>query len=488
MVFSSLTFIYLFLPASLVLYYTVQNRSWRNGVLIACSLFFYAWGEPYCVLLLMFSAMVDYIDSLIIDRYRGHRWIPRAMVAVSLCVNLGILVLFKYSAFIVTSINAATGLAFPVPQLMLPIGISFYTFQTLSYTIDVYRGEVPAQRSYFKLLMYVSMFHQLVAGPIVRYSQIASEIDNRPASVSGMSLGVNRFIIGLAKKVLFANACGQIATAYMAASPQNLTTASAWFGLIVYSMQYYFDFSGYSDMAIGLGLMFGFHYSENFNYPFISQSVSEYWRRWHISLGSWFRDYLFYPLMMSGLFRRIGGWARKHFGKKAASNLPTALALSVVWLATGLWHGANWNYVLWGCYFGSFLIIEMLFLGKLLQRLPRVLRHIYLLLVVVLGFSIFYFEDLNGWRSFAAVLFGFSGGNDPTLMLTVGSNIFFLIGAAMLCTPVLPTLRRLITQSRPPAYDLVFDALRIPVNVGLLLLCTACLVGQTYNPFMYFRF
>lgn len=487
MVFSGLTFIYLFLPVNLILYYLSKNQTWRNTVLICLSLFFYAWGEPFCVLLLMFSTFLDYVNSLIIDRYRSHPLIPKLMVAVSVIVNLGILGIFKYSGLIVSSFNAVTGLAFPVPEIALPIGISFYTFQTLSYTIDIYRDEVPAQRNYFKLLLYVSMFHQLVAGPIVRYSHIANEIDHRQTNMAELSSGINRFVIGLAKKVIIANTCGQLATTYMGAPVGNLSTASAWFGLFVYSMQYYFDFSGYSDMAIGLGRMFGFHYFENFNYPFISRSVSEYWRRWHISLGSWFKDYLFYPLMMSQGLRKVGKAAKTRFGKRAGTMIPTVIALSVVWFATGMWHGASWNYVVWGLYFGLFIILEMLFLDKLLERLPRLLRHAYLIVVVMIGFGIFYFEDISGLLPFLGVLFGMGGHADPTIMLTIGSNIFFLIIAVLFCTPVMPWLRKWCI-GKDAGCEAFIEMMHIPLNILLLVICTAYLVGQTYNPFMYFRF
>lgn len=487
MVFSSLTFIYLFLPACCILYYLWGNRTWQNTILIISSLFFYSWGEPVCIILLMFSAMVDYVCSLTITRFRDSAVIPKLMVLTSLCINLGILTLFKYSGFFVSSINGAFGASVPVPQLALPIGISFYTFQTVSYTIDVYRDDVPAQRNYFKFLMYVSMFHQLVAGPIVRYAHIANEIDNRRASIEDISQGANRFMVGLSKKVLFANSFGQIATSYMSASPQHLTTASAWFGLFVFTMQYYFDFSGYSDMAIGLGRIFGFHYYENFNYPFVSQSVSEYWRRWHISLSNWFRDYLFYPLMVTNLFKKIGRWGKQHFGRKAGANIPTTLALVVVWMTTGLWHGANWNFIIWGGYFGFFLIIEMLFLGKLLQKIPRVFRHIYLIFVVMLGFCIFYFEDMSGFSGFVGVLFGIGAGSDPTLGLTISANIFFIALGVVFCTPMAPFLYGKIKE-RSDRLTAVVDSLRIPANVMLLIVCTAYLVGQTYNPFMYFRF
>lgn len=487
MVFSSLTFIYLFLPANFILYYLSKNRTWRNTILVSCSMFFYAWGEPVWVVLLLLSAFVDYMLALVIDMYRQHRFIPKLMVAAALAANLGFLVIFKYSGFLAQTVNGVTGLGLPIPQIALPIGISFYTFQIISYVIDIYRDDVPAQRSYWKFLLYVSMFHQLVAGPIVRYAHIANEIDHRQSTMEDISCGINRFLVGLSKKVIFANGCGEMATSYMAAAPGQLTTLSAWFGLAMYSMQFYFDFSGYSDMAIGMGRMFGFHYFENFNYPFISQSVSEYWRRWHISLGTWFKDYLFYPLMMSGGFRKLGKWGKARFGKKAGNMLPTVAALLIVWFATGLWHGASWNFVIWGLYFGFWLIIEMIFMGKLLDRLPRILRHIYLMVIVMVGFGIFNFSSMGEFTAFLAVLVGFGASSDPTLGLTVLGNLYFIVVAALLCTPIMPWLRDRL-EARGERVSLLLNLLRIPANLVILLICTAFLVGQSYNPFMYFRF
>ncbi|MEG0754134.1 MAG: MBOAT family O-acyltransferase, partial [Angelakisella sp.] len=430
---------------------------------------------------------IDYLMALVIDRYREHPTIPKLMVALTLCANLGFLIIFKYSGFLVESVNSLTGLGLPVPQIALPIGISFYTFQIISYVIDIYRDDVPVQRNFWKFLLYVSMFHQLVAGPIVRYAHIAHEIDHRQASMEDISHGINRFMVGLSKKVIFANGCGQMATSYMAAAPQNLTALSAWFGLAMYSMQFYFDFSGYSDMAIGMGRMFGFHYYENFDYPFISQSVSEYWRRWHISLGTWFKDYLFYPLMMSGGFRKFGKWGKARFGKKNGALLPTVAALCIVWLATGLWHGANWNFVIWGLYFGFWLIVEMLFLGKMIAKLPRFFRHVYLMVIVMVGFGIFNFSDMASFGAFLGVLMGFGTGSDPTLALTVSGNIYFIIISVLFCTPAVPYLwKRIAEKSERTA--LVLEGLRVPANLAILLLCTALLVGQSYNPFMYFRF
>ena len=488
MVFSGLTFLYLFLPVSIILYYSVPSKNWRNNVLILLSLFFYAWGEPLWVILLIFSSVVDYVHGMVIENHRDNNKLCRLMVLSSVIINLGLLFVFKYSGFFVDTLNAIGHFNIARPEIGLPIGISFYTFQTISYTIDVYREDVHAQKNFGKFLLYVSLFPQLVAGPIVRYANIAEEIDNRVPDVNDISAGINRFMVGLTKKVIFANSCGKLATPMLTAPASELSPGMAWFGLIAYSMQYYFDFSGYSDMAIGLGRMFGFHYLENFNYPFISQSVSEYWRRWHISLGSWFRDYLFYPIMMSKGFRKLTRACKTKLGKKAAKNIPTALALFVVWGATGLWHGANWNYVLWGLYFGVFLILENLFLGQALKKLPRILRHLYLIIAVCVGFGFFYFEDLSALGPYLGALIGIGGGKaDFSFGILLRSNVFIIILSVLLCTPIVPFLKKKLIE-RFPKSEGVISYLNVPINVALLLLCTSFLVGQTYNPFMYFRF
>ena len=350
MVFSNLFFIYLFLPLNLILYFISSNKTWRNGVLLAFSLFFYAWGEPVWVFMLMLTAFLDYTWARCIEYFRlsGQSRRMKLALAASLLFDLGMLGVFKYSGFFVENLNLLTGLSLPVPQISLPIGISFYTFQTISYVLDVYRGQVPAQKSYCKYLMYLSSYHQLVAGPIVRYSDVAAQIEERHTTPQDMSEGITRFCIGLTKKVVLANAAGKLVEQYLNAPLQELSVAGAWFGVLLYSIQLYYDFSAYSDMAIGLGRMFGFHYHTNFNYPYLAKSVTDFWRRWHISLGSFFRDYVYIPL----------GGNRRH----------QLLNISVVWLLTGLWHGASWNFVLWGAFYGILLMVEKLRLLRWLQR------------------------------------------------------------------------------------------------------------------------
>ena len=468
MVFSNLTFLYLFLPLNLLLYFIGKNTTWRNGVLTAFSLFFYAWGEPVFVLLLLFSAAANYGFGLAIARYKGDSPKCRLLLASSVAVNLGLLAFFKYSAFLVANLNALLGTSIPAPAVALPIGISFYTFQILSYVIDVYRGEVAAQRSFLKLLMYVSMYPQLVAGPIVRYSHIAEEIENRAVTWDSFSRGITRFCFGLFKKVVVANYAGQLASSYLDGDLSQLSTPGAWLGLLLFTLQIYYDFSAYSDMAIGLGQMFGFHYRENFDYPYISCSVTEFWRRWHISLGSFFRDYLYIPL----------GGNRFHPLRN----------LLIVWFFTGLWHGASWNFILWGLYFGCFIALERYVWGGLLKRLPRAVSWAYSMFLVMLGWGLFYFTDLGRLATFFRALFAGVGTDLPVLGVVVMNNILWLILAMIFCMPVTRLCSRLVPRGSPKWGGALLEWGQIAVNLGMLLVSTAFLVGQSYNPFLYFRF
>lgn len=485
MVFASLTFLYFFLPLSLIMYYISKNFFYRNSILTAFSLFFYAWGEPVWIILLLFSAFVDWINALIIEKYRGTKWAKWGLVS-SAIVNLGLLAIFKYSGFFYENINAVFGLHLKVPEFSLPIGISFYSFHALSYTIDVYRGEVKAQKSYWNFLMCVSMYHQLVAGPIVRYAHIAHEIEHRKFNIADISAGVNRFCIGLFKKVCIANVAGDLVTVFfgdtdpgttiLPADVSQLTLAEGWFAIVLYSIQIYFDFSGYSDMAIGLGRMYGFHYRENFIYPYISKSATEFWRRWHISLGSFFRDYLYIPL---------GGNKYKPYRN-----------LFIVWLLTGFWHGASWNFIIWGLYFGFLILIERLFLQKILDAIPTVFAHIYLLFAAVIGWAIFYFEDsLSRLGDLFKVLFGMGekGTSNDLFWQTLCENSYWLLLALFLCMPVYTFVMRRIKR------QLVVSPYRMSLGVGLsfaiiafnlflLYLATAMLVEGSYNPFIYYRF
>ena len=374
MIFADLVFIYMFLPVNIGLYYICKNKTYRNLVLILFSLFFYSWGEPVWVCLLIFSSLVDFTCGLVIEKHR-NRFMAKFAVFMSLLINLGLLGIFKYSGFFGENINLLFGSSLPVMKFALPVGISFYTFQTISYTVDVYRDKTEVQHSFLNFLMYVSLYFQLVAGPIVRYRDVAREIDSRQENFSDFSKGLTRFCIGLTKKVMIANVAGKLSETYLKAPEGSLTVLGAWFGAVLFTLQIYYDFSGYSDMAIGLGNMFGFHFLENFNYPYIAKTASEFWRRWHMSLGNFFKDYVYIPL----------GGNRHH----------QMLNLLVVWFLTGLWHGASWNFIVWGLFYCVFIMIEKLIGEKNLKKVPSFIMHIYLLVIVIVGWMLFYFEDLS---------------------------------------------------------------------------------------------
>lgn len=472
MVFSNLFFIYLFLPLNLILYYAVPNKTWKNVVLLLFSLFFYSWGEPVWVFLLMLTAFLDYTWAKCIEYFNltGQQRRKKIALIASLVFDLGMLGVFKYSGFVVENINLLTGLSLPVPQIALPIGISFYTFQTISYVLDVYRGQVAAQKRYYKYLMYLSSYHQLVAGPIVRYSDVATEIENRTVSAQDFSEGITRFCLGLTKKVVVANVAGSLAGNYLDADLASLSVAGAWFGVLLYTLQIYYDFSAYSDMAIGLGRMFGFHYHQNFNYPYIAKSVTEFWRRWHISLSSFFRDYVYIPL---------GGKYRHQI-----------FNICVVWFLTGLWHGASWNFILWGVFYGALLIVEKLGLLKVLEKIPSVFSHLYLLFLTLIGWTIFYTTDLGKLGGYFGVMFGLSGNalSDPQLSITFMNNLFWLIAAVLFCMPITQLVKRWAQAQRSEGVRAGISIVNAIMNVMLLFVCTAMLVGDSYNPFLYFRF
>ena len=472
MVFSNLFFIYLFLPLNLILYYAVPNKTWKNVVLLLFSLFFYSWGEPVWVFLLMLTAFLDYTWAKCIEYFHltGQQRRKKIALIASLVFDLGMLGVFKYSGFVVENINLLTGLSLPVPKIALPIGISFYTFQTISYVLDVYRGQVAAQKRYYKYLMYLSSYHQLVAGPIVRYSDVAAEIENRTVSAQDFSEGITRFCLGLTKKVVVANVAGSLAGNYLDADLASLSVAGAWFGVLLYTLQIYYDFSAYSDMAIGLGRMFGFHYHQNFNYPYIAKSVTEFWRRWHISLSSFFRDYVYIPL---------GGKYRHQI-----------FNICVVWFLTGLWHGASWNFILWGVFYGALLIVEKLGLLKVLEKIPSVFSHLYLLFLTLIGWTIFYTTDLGKLLGYFGVMFGLSDNalSDPQLSITFMNNLFWLVAAVLFCMPITQLVKRWAQAQRSEGVRAGISIVNAIMNVMLLFVCTAMLVGDSYNPFLYFRF
>lgn len=471
MVFANLFFLYIFLPVNLILYYATRSYAVRNFVLVAMSFLFYAWGEPVWVLLLLASGFMVWFCSLLVERFAGTRR-GKAALIFAVTISLSLLGIFKYSGFLIENINAVLPLSLPVPQFSLPIGISFYTFQMISYIVDVYRGDVKAQPSFLRFIMYVSMYFQLVAGPIVRYSDVAWEIGHRTANANDISHGITRFCIGLLKKVAVANVAGSLLVQYMDGDLTKVTVLGSWFGAVLFMLQIYYDFSGYSDMAIGLGLMFGFHFVENFNYPYIAKTATEFWRRWHISLSSFLRDYLYIPL----------GGNRSHAWRN----------LFVVWFATGLWHGASWNFILWGLFFGVLIALERLGLRNLLEKLPGFISHFYLLFVVLISWVIFYFTDLSRAAQYLGIMFGLSGQpltNSQTLLALEG-NLFWLILAVVFCLPLARIASQQITAaaavSRPR--QIILGILVPVMNLEILLICTAMLSGQSYNPFLYYRF
>lgn len=471
MVFSSLPFLFLFLPTAFVLYFLSPNQNYRNWVLILLSLLFYAWGEPVWISILLVSAGADYVHGLIVERYRGA-WQSKAALVSSLVVNLGLLGFFKYAGFLADNLGQLLGVAIPSGQYQLPIGISFYTFQTISYVVDVYRGEVEAQKSFPKLLLFVSLFHQLVAGPIVRYKDIAREIEHRVHTLPLFSEGINRFVTGLAKKVILANSAGEVATLLLDGRVESLPVLGAWLGIIMFAFQIYFDFAGYSEMAIGLGKMFGFTYKENFHYPYTSTSATDFWRRWHMSLGSFFRDYLYIPL---------GGNRRFHLRN-----------LLIVWFLTGLWHGASWNFVIWGLYYGLLIVLEKRFLLGFLKRLPAVLSHLYLLTAMLVGWVFFYFTDLSKASLLLRAMFDLTGQPLLTTEVTFHllDNATFLLLAAVACTPVVDKGYRrleawLVEAGRQPVW---LYGMRSVWNLVLFVISISFLAGTSYNPFLYFRF
>lgn len=465
MVFSSLIFLFMFLPMVLALYY-ITPKKFRNLTLFIVDLVFYAWGEPWLVVLMLVSIFLNYTAGIIIGVNREKRIFSKVVFILSVILNLGLLGFFKYAGFIGETLNMVMPfLNIPILEISLPIGISFYTFQTMSYTIDVYRNTVKVQKNIIAFGTYVSLFPQLIAGPIVRYEDVAEQLMNRRETLEQFTNGVKLFLIGLSKKVLIANEMGNLWDS-LRESGSSSGALGAWVGIIAYSFQIYFDFCGYSEMAMGLGKMFGFEFLKNFDYPYISKSMTEFWRRWHISLGTWFREYVYIPLggNRRGLSRQI-------------------INIGVVWFLTGLWHGASWNFIIWGLYFGFLLMLEKMFLLKFLKKAPAIISHLYSIILIVFGWVLFYFEDMSEMGAFIGRLFGSDGFMmSGDISVAVISYIPLLIAAAVVSTPLISKLYHMI-KSKAIIY--LLD------NAGCilaLLLCTAALVSSDYNPFLYYKF
>lgn len=468
MVFSSIVFLFTFLPITLILYY-ISPRKMKNIVLLLISLIFYAWGEPVYVFLMMFTTVFDYLIGLLINKYRRNKIKSKRIFIFAVLVNLGILGFFKYYGFVIENINSVFSLNIGYNQLPLPIGISFYTFQTLSYVIDVYLDKVKVQKSLISFGLYVTMFPQLVAGPIVRYTDIDYQLKHRTHSMNKFGEGVDRFIQGLSKKVLLANNIGMIFTSIQQYDASEISVLTAWLAIAAYTLQLYFDFSGYSDMAIGLGKMLGFDFIENFNYPYISKSVTEFWRRWHISLGSWFREYVYIPL-----------------GGNRCSTIFQLRNLCIVWFLTGLWHGADWNFILWGLYYGLILIIEKFLLNDILERMPSFIQHIYTMVLVMIGWTFFGIESIQKSLEYIKVMFFLNGNKiiDSTFIYYLHTNLILLIILILCSTPIVnKVFKKIIQNGRMEGVTLA-----VTVQFVLLFLSIAYLVNETYNPFLYFRF
>jgi alginate O-acetyltransferase complex protein AlgI len=464
MVFSSLTFLYFFLPLSLIFHYASRNNLYRNIALTIFSLIFYAWAEPMWIYLMIFTAMFDYGMGIFIENNRGSAK-AKLGVTLSVIVNLSLLVAYKYGGFIYDNISMIGPLPFDRPTNTLPVGISFYTFMVISYVVDVYRGDVKAQRNPINFLMFISLFQHLVAGPIVRYSQLSEQVNRRTIDWNRISQGVTRFSIGLFKKVVIANVAGALVDKYMVTELYNLSSYEGWFGIAMFSIQLYFDFSGYSDMAIGLAKLFGFDFDENFKNPYAAISVADFYRRWHISLGRFFRDYVYIPL----------GGNRKFQNRN----------ILIVWFLTGLWHGASWNFALWGTYFGVLMVIEK-YSKKVLDRTPRFLKHSYTLVLIVFSRAIFYFVDFDQMTYFIGNLFVSDNPINPGFLTDLTSHVYWLILVLILCIPwdEIYTAESSTRLKWTVRYAYVQPA----VNLALILLSTLLLVNSTFNPFLYTRF
>lgn len=491
MVFSNLLFIFLFLPLNLIFYFLAKDIRMKNAVLLIFSLFFYAWGEPKYVLLLVFMALADYFFARLVGKYRGvNDKKAKAALFGAAFVSIGLIGVFKYGTFVCENLNSVFGFPAEIPSIALPIGISFYTFQLLTYVIDVYRGDAEAQKNFSNVLLYASLFHQCIAGPIVRYKDINEEIMLRSTDITQMGKGIQRFALGLGKKALLANVCGSLCDEFlikdavandMAVLPDTLSTISSrpalalWLGMIFYMLQIYLDFSAYSDMAIGMGQMIGFHYKENFDYPYVSTSVTEFWRRWHISLGTFFRDYVYIPL-----------------GGNRKGKLRQIFNMFVVWGLTGLWHGASWNYVLWGLYFFVFLTLEKLFLKKLLDKLPKIFSSLYLLTVVFFGWILFRFHSLEVVGAVIKGMFCLSGNVLTNFEVTsmFKNNVFFLIVAILASFPIAKKIGEFVSDKAESdrRFEIIRNIGQVVIPVLMLVLSTLSLVGDSYNPFLYFQF
>ena len=471
MVFSSSTFLIAFLPITVLLYYIVgvkltRNVKIKNLILLIASLIFYAWGEPVYIVLMIISIVFNFYIGKDIDSAKksGNNALAKQSFIFSIVFNLAVLGFFKYFGFLIDNVNAVLHTHIHAPELALPIGISFYTFQIMSYVIDLYRGDTEVQENILPFALYISLFPQLIAGPIVKYRDIAYQLEHRKETLNKASQGVTRFIVGLAKKLILANTLGAVYSSVQATSASKISAATAWLGIICYTLQIYFDFSGYSDMAIGLGKIFGFKFNENFNYPYIAESVTDFWRRWHISLSTWFKEYVYIPL-----------------GGNRAKTPRVIFNLLIVWLLTGLWHGAAWNFIIWGLYYGVLLIAEKYLFSKVLTKIPKALKHTLTLIFVIIGWVFFSAPSLGEAFRYLGAMFGANAFADAQSSYIFGSNLILLIIGIFCATPI---YKSIIAKFNPESVD----KLKIVAFPLLLILCIVFMISETYNPFLYFRF
>lgn len=464
MVFSDSVFLFMFLPLTLAVYYAVPF-AFKNTVLFLTGLLFYAWGEPVYVLIMLLSTAIDYCAGRLMDCFDSNKKIRKATLLVSVVMNLSLLGIFKYGSFFIGSVNGIFGSAIPDPGLPLPIGISFFTFQSMSYTIDLYRRNIKVQKNFIDFAAFVTMFPQIVAGPIVRYEDVSAQLACRRIDLSSISDGITRFVCGMCKKVLIANSIGALWTDVKAQDYASMPAATAWLGIAAFTLQIYFDFSGYSDMAIGLGKMLGFDFPENFRYPYNSKSIAEFWRRWHITLGDWFKSYVYFPL-----------------GGSRGSTAATIRNTLIVWLLTGLWHGASWNFILWGLYYGVLIILEKFVFRRLLERTPSALRHILTMLAVVFGWVIFEITSPASELEFVKAMLGFGGSFANSFTINALHNYAVTFIAAIAISTGIPLkICKKLPEKRADTLSLVGEA------AGMTA-CIACLVDSGYNPFLYFNF
>lgn len=473
MLFSSLIFLFVFLP-SIIFFYYISPKKMRNSVLLVFSLFFYGYGEPKYLSIMILSIVVNYIMGLLVDKYRMQKNIIRLIIFLTICSNLAIIGYYKYTNFIIQNINEIFNSSVSFLNIVMPIGISFFTFQGLSYVIDVYRGDGQVQKNPFNVALYISLFPQLIAGPIVRYETVANQINERNENLEEFSYGVERFILGLGKKVIIANSVGLIADEIFSMQISNLSTILAWIGILAYTAQIYFDFSGYSDMAIGLGHMFGFKFLENFNYPYVSKSITEFWRRWHISLSTWFRDYVYIPL-----------------GGNRVNQIRFLMNILIVWMLTGLWHGAAWNFIIWGLYYACLLIIEKIFLGEYIKKIWKPFQHLYTMFFIVIGWLIFRTENIIYAKEYLSTMMGLSGEgllNNQGIYYLVEFKYEFII-SIIASMPIYPLIKVKVEKIETPwMKNLILSYIKPFFLISLFLLSIMYLVNSTFNPFIYFRF